>query len=173
MRSAPIAMRFRSSPDRLVRDSIDITRITHADPKATWGAVAIDQAIAHLLSGGDIARVLDAAKAGVAQPNVLRALDDAATLAYDDVASGGYVLDTITASLWCLLHRPNLEEAVVTAVAMGSDTDTTGAVCGALAGAAYGVGAIPARWLDVIHHREEMEHLADQLLAWDVADSTR
>jgi ADP-ribosylglycohydrolase len=77
------------------------------------------------------------------------------------------VLDTLTAAFWCALHRETAEEAIITAVAMGLDTDTTGAVCGAIVGAAHGIEAIPERWTSVIHHRAELEALARQLLAWD------
>ena len=56
---------------------------------------------------------------------------------------------------------------------MGSDTDTTATVAGALAGAAYGLEAIPRRWTDIVHHREELESLADQLLAWDLDEADR
>jgi ADP-ribosyl-[dinitrogen reductase] hydrolase len=50
---------------------------------------------------------------------------------------------------------------------MGNDTDTTATVAGAMAGAAYGLEAVPSRWRDIVHHREELEVLALQLLAWD------
>ena len=63
--------------------------------------------------------------------------------------SGGYVLETLGAAFWAIAHSDSAEEAIVAAVSMGDDTDTTGAVTGALAGAHYGVGAIPARWLEV------------------------
>jgi ADP-ribosyl-[dinitrogen reductase] hydrolase len=167
MRCAPIAMRFRSDSNRLVRYSIDITRITHADPKATWGAVALNQAIAHLLSGGSLNEIIDAAVAGIGNQPVVDALAAARTLGYDDVPSDGFVLDTLTAAFWCALHHETAEEAIITAVAMGLDTDTTGAVCGAIVGAAHGIEAIPERWTSVIHHRAELEALARQLLAWD------
>ncbi len=45
---------------------------------------------------------------------------------------------------------PDAEEATVSAVSRGGDTDTLGAVCGAAAGARFGTGAIPDRWLDVL-----------------------
>ena len=50
------------------------------------------------------------------------------------------------------------------AVNLGGDTDTTGAVTGALAGAAYGESAIPGRWLDRLQHRAQLTDLADRLL---------
>lgn len=170
MRCAPIAMRFRSSPKRLVSHSIDISRITHADPRAIWGSVAVNQGVAHLLNGGLIESVIAAAAKDIDNENVTRSLRLAEMLHYDDVPSDGFVLDTITAAFWCLLHRDSAEEAIVTGVSMGLDTDTTGAVCGALVGAAYGVEAIPERWRQVIHHHEELVSLALSIQEWDLAD---
>ena len=55
---------------------------------------------------------------------------------------------------------------------MGDDTDTTGAVTGALAGAAYGAEAIPERWRSVLEPQEELTSLAESILAWSEADAT-
>jgi hypothetical protein len=48
-------------------------------------------------------------------------------------------------------------EAVLRAVNLGHDADTTGAVCGQLAGASWGVAGIPPDWLDGLARREELE----------------
>src|SRR5215212_39004 len=52
MRCAPVALRFRRSPSHLVRASLDSARVTHAEARASWGTVAVNQAIVHLLNGG-------------------------------------------------------------------------------------------------------------------------
>jgi ADP-ribosyl-[dinitrogen reductase] hydrolase len=49
-----------------------------------------------------------------------------------------------------LLTTHSFEEAVVQVVNLGDDADTAGAVVGALAGAAYGLAAIPARWREAL-----------------------
>jgi ADP-ribosyl-[dinitrogen reductase] hydrolase len=167
MRCAPIALRFRTDPDRLREASIETSRMTHADPRATWGAVALNQGIAHLLEGGARAEVIEAAIRDIAAPRVVHADVRSSGLARDDVPSGGYVLDTLTAAFWSLLTTSTAEDAIVTAVSLGWDSDTTGAVAGALAGAAYGEPALPARWLDVLHDREEIRSLAMRLISLD------
>lgn len=171
MRVAPVALRFRSSPERLVRAALDTSRITHADPRATWGCVAVCQGIAHLLGGGDIGGVLDAAARDIPNVDVVDAVRSAADRAEDDVDSGGYVLATVNAAFWCLLRGDDAEDVVVRAAMLGHDADTTAIVAGALAGAAYGLEAIPARWRKVVHHRAELEDLAATLLACDEADA--
>jgi ADP-ribosyl-[dinitrogen reductase] hydrolase len=171
MRCAPIALRFRHDREALREASIDVARMTHPDPRATWGSVALNQAIAHLLDGGSLADVGDAAVVDVEDAGVVAAIRDAAGREYDAVRSGGFVLDTLGASFWAIANRDSAEEAIVAAVSMGDDTDTTGAVTGALAGAHYGLEAIPERWLAVLEPREELTELADSLLTWSEADA--
>ena len=81
------------------------------------------------------------------------------SLAVEDIRSSGYVLHTLEAALWCFLTTPNYKEAVLRAVNLGEDTDTTGAVTGGLAGLYYGVEDIPAEWLQVLARREDIETL--------------
>lgn len=171
MRCAPIALRFRHDRDRLRQVSLDVARMTHPDPMATWGSVALNQAIAHLLDGGSLDGIVDAAVADVENNDVVDTLRGAGGREYAAVGSGGFVLDTLGAAFWTIAHRHSAEEAIVTAVSMGDDTDTTGAVTGALVGARYGVEAIPERWLNVLEPRDELTELAGKLLAWSEADA--
>ncbi|RSK24212.1 ADP-ribosylglycohydrolase family protein [Hymenobacter metallilatus] len=84
-------------------------------------------------------------------------LPDIAVTAID---SGGYVMATLEASLWCLLRHETYAETVLAAVNLGDDTDTTGAVTGGLAGLYYGEAAIPPEWLQVLARRADIEDLA-------------
>ena len=49
--------------------------------------------------------------------------------------------------MWCLWNSSSYEEAVLKAVNLGADTDTTGAITGSLAGIWYGMENIPTEWL--------------------------
>jgi ADP-ribosylglycohydrolase len=71
----------------------------------------------------------------------IRALPEAS------VKSGGFVLHTLEAALWCFLKTDNYRDAVSRAVNLGGDTDTTAAVTGSMAGLYYGLAEIPAEWL--------------------------
>jgi ADP-ribosyl-[dinitrogen reductase] hydrolase len=165
MRCAPVALRFRRDRGKLVAASLDSARVTHAHPLCLWSAVAVNQAIAHLLNGGPVAQVTAAAVDGIAEPAVRDTVLNAAARPRDLVQSGGHVLATLGAAVWCLLRHDTLEETLVAAVALGDDTDTTGAVVGALAGAYFGMAAIPDRWLTRLQPRDELTALAHQLLA--------
>ena len=78
-------------------------------------------------------------------------------LPQEQIRSTGYVLYTLEASLWCLLHTEDYRSCVLAAVNLGDDTDTTGAVAGGLAGLRY--REIPGEWLDVLAKRTEIEAL--------------
>ncbi len=90
-------------------------------------------------------------------------LNRLADLKIDEINSAGYVIDTLEASLWCILQTNNFSEAVLKAVNLGNDTDTTGAVTGGLAGLLYGAKTIPAEWLDVLAKRNEIVALAERM----------
>ncbi len=66
----------------------------------------------------------------------------------EDIESTGYVVHSLVASVWCLWNSSSYEEAVLKAVNLGADTDTTGAITGSLAGIWYGMENIPTEWLN-------------------------
>lgn len=71
-----------------------------------------------------------------------------------EIKSSGYVVDTLEASIWCLLNSNTYKEAVLLAVNLGSDTDTVAAVTGGLAGVYYGIDYIPEKWIEDLQNRE-------------------
>jgi len=83
-----------------------------------------------------------------------------AELFVDEIQSGGYVIHTLEASLWCLLNSSSYSEAVLQAVNLGGDTDTTAAVTGGLAGICYGIDDIPKEWINQIARKQDIIDLA-------------
>ncbi|VXC42959.1 MULTISPECIES: ADP-ribosylglycohydrolase family protein [Chryseobacterium] len=81
----------------------------------------------------------------------------------DTISSGGYVLHSLEASLWCFLNSESYSEAVLKAVNLGEDTDTTGAITGGIAGIYYGFENIPEEWIDVLVRKEDIEKLSEKL----------
>ncbi len=88
---------------------------------------------------------------------------DIANVDEEEIQSSGYVLHTLEASIWCLLTTSDFKEAVLKAVNLGFDTDTTGAVTGGLAGLLYGLDDIPIKWLQQIAKYDDIENLAERL----------
>lgn len=88
--------------------------------------------------------------------------DDISTFEEKDINSKGYVIDTIEASIWCILTTSNYKEAVLKAVNLGEDSDTTATVTGGLAGLIDGLESIPKEWLDVVARREDIINLSEK-----------
>lgn len=86
-----------------------------------------------------------------------------ASLPVESINSEGYVIDTLEASLWCFLTTSSYSEAVLKAVNLGEDTDTTAAVTGGLAGVYYGVEDIPPEWINGIARHQDIRALAARL----------
>lgn len=165
MRCAPVALRFRHDPAGLVAASLASARITHAEDRASWSTVAVNQAIVHLLNGGAIVDAPRAAIAGIPNDEVREAVLDAASRARADVSSGGFVLETVGAAFWALAQGISAREVIEYGVALGDDADSTGAVGGALAGAAYGASALPESWTANVQFGDALVSEANRLLA--------
>jgi ADP-ribosylglycohydrolase len=83
----------------------------------------------------------------------------------NEIASSGYVLHSLEASFWCLLNSNSYEETVLKAVNLGSDTDTTAAIAGGLAGLLYGYEKIPEKWLNQLARKDDILNLANRMKA--------
>jgi ADP-ribosylglycohydrolase len=81
----------------------------------------------------------------------------------EEIESSGYVVHTLEAAVWCLLTTGSYRDAVLKAVNLGEDTDTTAAVVGGLAGLLYGLENIPSDWRKQIAGREAVAELAERL----------
>ena len=167
MRSALIGVCCGDDPPRMRALVHAATRITHTDPKAEWGALAVALA-AHLAASG---------RESVSPAGYLRALEECLggespefialiQSVVDSVASGedagaitdrlgcgkgvsGYIYHTVPAVLhvW-LTHQHDYRAAIVSMIRLGGDTDTTAAIVGAITGAGVGKAGIPQSWLD-------------------------
>lgn len=179
MRAAPIGLiNVYSPPERLVREAAESGLITHTDHRGVAGAVAVAAGVAVLArKGGEAIRAGDFLRAVAGLVEAVSAELSARLLAVesllalpadeglDRTGTGGFTLETVPAAFFCFLHysAQSLEEAVILAANAGDDADSIAAITGALAGAYHGVAAVPARWLDSLENRSEIETLADRL----------
>ena len=170
MRCAPVALRWRRDPIRLLEDAGHSARVTHYDPRCVWTTAATCAAVAHALAGShwtlhELADGLD----GVGAPEEVgaavrrSATAELADLDLDEGRSIGYTVRAMTAGLWAFLNASDFETTLVQVVSAGGDTDTNGAVAGAVLGARYGASAIPARWIERLPDPKGVSSLADRL----------
>ena len=146
MRIAPLAL--TDATDDEVRA---VSAITHAHPISTESCVAYVHVLRRIIGGASVTE----ATSGVMVDACNYSFDPG--ISVDEVKSGGYVVDTLDAALWCLVNTGSYADCVLTAVNLGSDTDTTACVAGALAGAFYGYDAIPAEWLKALRGKDVIE----------------
>lgn len=155
MRIAPLAYCDASDDD--IRA---VSAITHAHRISTESCVCF----VHLLRGlgggsgdGGGSSLADALARNIPEGESFAFLHDVIDRSRDELRSGGFVLDTLGAAIWCFAHTETYADCVLTAVNLGGDTDTTACVAGALAGAAYGYDAIPSAWLATLRGKDVIE----------------
>jgi len=166
MRCPPLAIPYATDWDRLVDVSRQSSQITHADPRCTYGCAVLNLTVAGLLENVDTP--LQAALDYVADD----APDELVT-ALEPITEGnspgsleasGYVVHSLQTALHDGLRSESAEEAIVSAVNRGGDTDTIGAIAGAVAGARFGASQLPDRWLSAIDETNELESLTVDLV---------
>ena len=92
----------------------------------------------------------------------LRDLAEFTDVPEKDIKSGGYVVESIEAAIWCLITTNSFKEALLKVVNLGDDSDSIGAIAGGLATLYYGYESIPEEWISVIQRREWIETMCNQ-----------
>lgn len=136
MRILPLA--FTDCTDEEIRA---VSAITHGHEISMQACVIYVHVARRLLAGESIRDIIPTLRYG--KPFDRLCILDLFT--ENEISSGGYVVDTLEASLWCIMRYQSFRETVLAAVNLGQDTDTTGAVCGGLAGIVYGLDSEFAR----------------------------
>lgn len=164
MRLAPVVIRYFDDPGALDRAAQLQSRTTHGAPEAIAACTGFVHVLADAIRGQPLSEILRA-RQGPYPPAI------AAILAgswrgkrRDQIKSTGYVVDTLEAAIWSVARTSNFRSAVLTAANLGEDADTTAAVAGQLAGAIYGLSAVPKGWLEALAWRERIEHAGQGLL---------
>jgi ADP-ribosyl-[dinitrogen reductase] hydrolase len=159
MRVAPVALYTLGDERLLSRLAVEQGRITHHHPLSDAACVAVGRLIQRGLLGMPV-RGLRAAAEELARRHPVFRFEG-----YDGESSG-YVPDTLRTVLDAFFSTESFEECLVKTVNRGGDADTTGAIAGGIAGARYGLAAIPRRWLQALDGtlREELSGLAEELV---------
>lgn len=164
MRCAPIAVLWHR-PDQhqaLIRDSLLSAAPTHRSLIAAGACVVVNAMIAEFINGADFeAAFTTALRVAEGEWHAILVRWDGEGRPHR--GNTGWAVSTVLTALHCLYTTNSYEAAVIKAVNGGNDADTVGAVTGELAGAFYGLKAIPPRWLAVLKDRDKMIELATTL----------
>ena len=165
MRLAPVPIFYWKDPLRAQQVAVEQSQTTHCSSLSDEACAYLAIVLARLIAGQDwndaLAVDLAAGCSLEIQQIVGRAWEHKDR---DEINSTGYVMHTLEAALWSVARTSSFEEAVLLAVNLGDDADTVGAVTGQLAGALYGIGAVPAPWLDELRASEAINARAEALL---------
>ncbi len=175
MRAAPAGLVDAPDPFEL---GADLAALTHGHPSGflSAGALAL---IIHCLAHGttvfDAARnALERLRSDPEGEECAAALDRAIRAALEGIPDpatveslgGGWVGEEALAIgvYAALVAGGDLPKGLRIAVNHGGDSDSTGAICGNILGAALGIGAIPLSWLELLELRDVIRTLARDLV---------
>jgi ADP-ribosyl-[dinitrogen reductase] hydrolase len=140
MRNLPLALATLRDDDTFARATVEQCHLTHHHPLSDAATLALGGMTRSLVLGGGIKECRVAANRLIAEFPLFRFEP------YPKRASG-YIVDTTQTVLHFFFRTDGFESCVTEVVNRGEDADTTGALAGMLAGAAYGVSGIPGYWL--------------------------
>lgn len=177
MRLAPVAIRFaglyREDPSQLAMLAAESSLCTHASSQCLSACRYLAVVLAALMHAADRRVALTESwttLSSSANESMHPEIDEVIRGTYREKApplikGSGYVVRSLEAALWAFHDAADFEMAVLRAVNLGDDADTTGAVCGQLAGAYWGESGIPLAWREELAQRESIVGLADRLIA--------
>lgn len=159
MRMLPAALLALPDSELLKKYALEQARLTHNQPLSDAACLCIGSMLHLILQGYSKSRLRKEADGLVARHHQF------GFSPYRNLATA-YVADTLATVFHHFFRGRDFEECLVTTVNQGGDADTTGAICGMLAGCYYGSAAIPKRWLKKLDRRllAELEQLAVQLV---------
>ncbi len=166
MRLAPVACMHFGNTDTLRRIAIRQSQATHCSELSSAASEMLGWLLGLLIDGTEWQSALSAVWHDD-WPDEIKAISRQgwASKNADEIQSTGYVVHTLEAAMWAVGTTANFEDALVKAVNLGHDADTVGAVTGQIAGARYGVNAIPGRWRDSLVRGALIAEKAEMLFA--------
>ena len=167
MRILPVALVGHGlEPERLIDQACRSSKLTHAHPRSQ-AVCALYCLVVQFLVRGETRREEALAQALVAAsrhlpPGVKGELETIRR--YSQRSGKTYVVDAFWSAWEAFATSASYRETVERAVRYGNDTDTTAAIAGGLAGAYWGLDAIPADWRRGMRGQETASRLVDRLL---------
>jgi ADP-ribosylglycohydrolase len=173
MRLAPIPMFYFKSPVEAIERAGESSRTTHGAQTAVDACRYFSGLLVGALSGVDKDTLLSPRYCPVAgyweehqlHPAITAVAEGSfKTKAPPQIRGSGYVVESLEAALWGFHRGSSFRETILMAVNLGDDADTTGAICGQLAGAFYGLENLPKKWRTLLWQGELLAQTAGAML---------
>ena len=165
MRLAPIALYFHPDLNLTIEMAVESARTTHGAAECLEASRLFASMLFQAFNGANKRDVL--LKNDIVQLNSQKLKMIASGHYFNktesEIKGSGYLVESLEAALWCFYVTDSFEAAILKAVNLGDDADTTAAVCGQLAGTFYGESGIPKHWLIELHQREMISNIAEKL----------
>lgn len=165
MRLAPVVIKYyNQSNEELAEKARDSSETTHASIFCKDACVYMAIVLKALMLGEDRSVVLTKSWWDSKNIKLVKNVYDIIENNDKEPVGSGFVIDSLHASLWAFKTSYSFEEAVLKAVNLGDDSDTTGAVCGQFAGAFWGYDQIPQHLIDGLDKKEMIDQYLNPLL---------
>ncbi len=172
MRLSPVPLFFATDADLAIRMAADSSRTTHGTAMAVDACRYFAGLILGALAGVARAELLAPHYSPVARlwrreplhPAIAEiAAGSFRTKQPPAIEGTGFVVRSLEAALWAFASTRDFASGALAAVNLGNDADTTGAVFGQIAGACYGVDAIPPAWRAKVAMANDIIAMAERL----------
>ncbi|GAA1879780.1 ADP-ribosylglycohydrolase family protein [Lapillicoccus jejuensis] len=172
MRTGPVALAHLGDAAAAADAARAVGDLTHHDDRALEACALCTLAVRHAVVHGELdVRVGLGSLGADAAARWASWLDEAEQREPGSFSPNGFVVTALQAAWSAIAHTPvspddpprHLADALETAIRIGDDTDTVAAIAGALLGARWGLSAVPAEWLGVLHGYPGLR--ADDLVA--------
>lgn len=166
MRLAPVVLYFLDNPTDAIHYAAEQSKTTHRAPECLMACQLMAETLLRALQGKPKDEVLAPSQLHLAwTPGMLAvAQGEYQSKTTAQIFGTGYVLQSLEAALWCFATTNSYEDCVLTAANLGDDADTTAAVAGQIAGAFYGIDAIPHTWRARVHLGADIASMANALV---------
>lgn len=158
MRLAPVALYFYPDEEATIRYAGLSSKVTHAPADCIRTCETLALMIHRALKGED-------------KETIFLAIDKSfLKKSYEEISGKGDATSCLESALWCFYHSEDFYSGVMSAVNLGDDTDTTGAVYGQIAGAYYGLKGIPPELLEGLWNKDLLIKVATGLIEKKLKD---
>ena len=164
MRLAPVVMFFHRNREAALHYAALSSMTTHATTECVDACRLMASMLLRGFEGASKEEVLLGDGSFIGAPRIEAiARGDWREKPEQQISGSGYVVQSLEAAAWSVWATDSFEAAILRAVNLGDDADTTAAVAGQIAGAVYGKQGIPASWLGRLALRDLIEGLAVRL----------